>query len=95
MRQNTISVLFNGKSRGLSDLASRQRKDGQWVDNGGVMVLATALYLQRDILVYSQTSADTEELSVTRIEGRGDASEQPLTVFFISRHYQGLRPLTN
>ena len=63
VRQRTIDVLFLEESEAVGP--------GQWVDNGGVMVLATVLYLQRDILVYSQTSADTEEVSVTRIEGRG------------------------
>ena len=71
----------------LSDLAPRQRMDGDWVDNAGVMGLHTALYLARDIEVHSQTS-DTEEVYLTRIDGRGEsAKEQPLTVFFRSRHY--------
>ena len=71
----------------LSDLAARQRMDGNWVENAGVVVLHSALYLARDIEVHSQTS-DTEEVYLTRIDGRGEsAKEQPLTVFFRSRHY--------
>ena len=51
------------------------------MDNAGVMVLATALYLARDIQLYSQTSGDTQELSLTMIDGRGETSDQqPLTV---------------
>ena len=67
MKKDTIDVVFLGKPRGLSDLAHRQRKPGQWVgaavvvtevpwfdlyiqvDNMGVMVLATAHYLKRNI----------------------------------------------
>ena len=59
------------------------------------MVLATALYLGRDIHVFSQADADTNELSITRIEGRVETADlQPLCVFFHSRHYQTLRPPT-
>ena len=87
-------MVFKGKSRGLSDLASRQRKDGQWVDDRGVMVLATAIYLGRDILLYSPaTTSATTEVSVTKIEGRGETADlQPLTIFFHNRHYQSLKP---
>ena len=31
MKKDTIDVVFLGKPRGLSDLAHRQRKPGQWV----------------------------------------------------------------
>ena len=66
------------------------------MDNAGVMVLATALYLGRDIQIYSPApavTADTNELSVTRIDGRGETGDlQPLTVFFHSQHYQTLTP---
>ena len=48
----------------------------------GVMVLA------RDIQGYSQTS-DTEELYLTRIDGRGETSEQQ----FHSRQHHTLTPL--
>ena len=73
-------MVFKGKSRGLSDLASRQRKDGQWV---------AALYLGRDILLYSPA---TTVVSLTKIEGRGESVDlQPLTILH-SRHYQSLKP---
>ena len=90
-----IDVVFLGKKRGLADLASRQRKDGQWVDNTGVMVLATALYLGRDIHLYSPTETSaTSEVSTTRIEGRGEAGDlEPLTIFFNCRYYQSLKPV--
>ena len=59
------------------------------------MVLATALYLGRDIQVFSPAPADTNELSITRIDGRMETADlQPLSVFFHSRHYQTLRPPT-
>ena len=60
------------------------------------MVLATALYLGRDIQVFSPATTDTNELSITRIEGRVETADlQPLSVFFHNRHYQTLRPPTN
>ena len=88
-----IDVVFLGKKRGLSDLASRQRKDGQWVDNTGVMVLSTALYLSRNIHLYSYASTTTNEVSLTKIDGGEKASDAPpITIFFYDRHYQTLRP---
>ena len=95
IKQTTIEVVFKGKSGGLSDLASRQRKEGQWVDDTGVMVLATAPYLGRDIHLYSpSTTSATSEVSTTRIEGRGEAGDlDPLTIFFNCRHYQSLQPV--
>lgn len=44
-----IEVTFKGKSRGLSDLASGQGRDG-WMD---VKVLSSALDFGRDSLLYS------------------------------------------
>ena len=54
VKKETIDIVFNGKKRGLSDLAHRQRKDGQWVDDSGIMALATAHLLKRNIHVYRQ-----------------------------------------
>ena len=49
IQETTISIVFNGKKRGLNELVGRQRKAGQWVDNTGIMVLTTAHYLARYI----------------------------------------------
>ena len=49
IQETTISIVFNGKKRGLNELVGRQRKAGQWVDNTGIMVLTTAHYLGRYI----------------------------------------------
>ena len=38
MKKDTIDVVFLGKPRGLSDLAHRQRKPGQWVGLAVLMV---------------------------------------------------------
>ena len=90
-----INVVFVGKKRGLADLATRQRKDGQWVDNTGVMVLATALYLARNIHIYSYGSSHSD-FSLTKIEGGEGADDRPpITIFFHDRHYQTLKPITN
>jgi len=93
VKEDTINVVFLGKARGLKDLASRQRKPGQWVDKSGVMVLTTASFLGRDILIYGY-GPQTDQPSVTRIEGGVEASgHQPLTIFFHDKHYQTLRPV--
>ena len=92
IQKNMIDVVFVGKKRGLFDLAHRQRKDGQWVDDTGVMVLATALYLGRNIHIYSYASQTTNEVSLTKIDGGEKASDLPaVTIFFYDRHYQTLR----
>ena len=94
IQKNMIDVVFVGKKRGLADLATRQRKDGQWVDNTGVMVLATALYLGRNIHLYSY-GAKESEFSLTKIDGGEGADDlTPITIFFYDRHYQTLRPTT-
>ena len=49
--QNTVDIVFKGKRRGLIGLASRQRKSRQFVDDNGVMVMATALFLGRNLQV--------------------------------------------
>jgi len=96
VKEDTINVLYQGKSTGLSSLASRQRKDGQWVDNAGVMVMATALYLERNIHLYGYpTGSETQSrlFSLTKIEGGDQADKHPpLTVFYYDRHYQTLQP---
>lgn len=96
VKEDTINVVFVGKPRGLSDLAHRQRKPGQWVDNMGVMVLATAHFLGRNIhlIGYPPSGASCERgYSLTCIEG-GEEGEAhpPLTIFYHDRHYQTLRP---
>jgi len=95
VKEDTINVVYQGRPRGLKDLASRQRKAGQWVDNTGVMVLATAHYLGRNIHLYGYpTSSDSQTrlFSLTSIEG-GDQADRfpPLTIFYYDRHYQTLQ----
>merc|ERR1712141_828379 len=80
----------------ISDHAHRQRKPGQWVDNMGVMVMATAHYLRRNIhlIGYDHPGQPTERgYSLTVIEGEGGEDYAPLTIFYHDSHYQTLRPL--
>jgi len=96
VKEDTINVVFLGKPRGLSDLAHRQRKPGQWVDNMGVMVMATAHYLRRNIhlIGYDPPGHPTERgYSLTVIEGEGGENHAPLTIFYHDSHYQMLRPI--
>ena len=88
-----MSAVFNGKRRALTDLACRQRKAGQWVDNTGIMVLTTAHYLGRNIHLYSYPSGPgSSEFSLTKIEVEEvDQSLEPLTIFFWEKHYQTLQ----
>ena len=51
-RAAIASTLFRGSTRRLSSLAERQRRSGEYVDDDGVMALATADYLGRNIVVY-------------------------------------------
>ena len=41
VKEDTINVVFVGKPRGLSDLAHRQRKPGQWVSCSGWMTFVS------------------------------------------------------
>ena len=45
-------TLFGGRTRRLNSLAQRQMRSGEYVDDDGVMALATADYLGRNIVVY-------------------------------------------
>ena len=92
--ESTIEVVFNEKKRGLSDLVTRQRRAGQWVDNNGIMVLTTAYYLGRNIHLYSYPDETSDyEYSLTKHEGGPGAEDYPpLTVFFHDKHYQTLQP---
>ena len=96
VKEDTINVVYMGRPKGLTGLASRQRKAGQWVDNTGVMVMATAHYLERNIHLYGYpTGSETMSrlFSLTRIEGGGQADQYPpLTIFYHDRHYQTLQP---
>ena len=92
VKKNTIEVVFLGKPRGLSDLAHRQRKLGQFVDDKGVMVLATALYLRRNINIFAYPADNSRDYNVTSIEGGVDADKLPsVNVFFDRNHYQSLK----
>ena len=46
------ATLFGGRTCRLSSLAGRQMRSGEYVDDNGVMALATADYLGRNIVVY-------------------------------------------
>jgi len=93
VKEDTVDVVYKGKDRGLINLASRQRKPGQWVDNTGVMVMATAHFLGRNIILYGYPKSQSRKFSFTEIEGRDQADEYPpLTVFYHGRHYQTLQP---
>jgi len=92
VKKETIDIVFNGKKRGLSDLAHRQRKDGQWVDDSGIMALATAHLLKRNIHVYSFPSEGSNQAySRTEVQGgQGADKVPPLNIFFSDKHYQSL-----
>ena len=91
VKNNTVDIIYKGKRRGLADLAHRQRKLGQFVDDFGIMVMATALFLNRNIEVYS--AKDGGGFFVTNIDG-GDGADkrEPFTVFYFKdyQHYQSV-----
>ena len=96
IQETTIAIVFNGKKRGLNEMVARQRKAGQWVDDGGIMVMLTAQYLGRNIHLYSyprETPDNTWPYSLTKIDaGPGAEKYPPVTVFFYDKHYQTLQP---
>ena len=63
---NIVDTVFKGKKRGLRNLAFRQAQDGQWIDDNGVVALATAYLLQRNISVFSFPSRNSEEDVATK-----------------------------
>ena len=89
---NIVDSIFKGKARGLRNLAFRQAVDGQWIDDNGVVALATALLLQRDVAIFSFPPPDSGDTAAkTIVEGGATAASfQPLTVFFHGNHYQAL-----
>ena len=46
-RQRLEQEVFQGQKRGLANLAWRQQEAGVYLDDWGVMALATAAFLQR------------------------------------------------
>ena len=90
-----VDTIFKGKIRGLRNLASRQKRDGQWIDDNGVVALTTAHLLQRNIAVYSFPPKNSD-LSLSATEtmvdgGPGAASSRPIPVFYLGNHYQALK----
>ena len=93
---NIVDTVFKGKKRGLRNLAFRQAQDGQWIDDNGVVALATAYLLQRNISVFSFPPRNSEEDVATRtvIDGGVAANfQEPLTVFYHGKHYQALKKI--
>ena len=90
---NIVDTVFKGKVRGLRNLAFRQAVDGQWIDDNGVVALATAHLLQRNVAVYSFPPQNSGETAAkTMVEGGATAdAHQPLTVFYHGNHYQALQ----
>jgi len=94
--EEIIQVSFGGKKRGLTDLVYRQRFAGQWTDDHGLIVLTTAAYLARDIMIYSYPTTPDGKYGHTKISSSsGDDSLPPLTVFYSEKHYQTLQRKTS
>ena len=88
-KNNIIDLEFKGKPRGLKDLVYRQKKDGQFTDDKGIITQATAYYTGRNIKIFSETGGGVP----TMLEGGGEANScEPLVVFFHNEHFQALVP---
>ena len=88
-KKNIIDLEFKGKLRGLTDFVYRQKKDGQFTDDKGIITQATAYYTGRNIKVFSETGGSVP----TVLEGGGEAdSNEPLAVFLHGKHFQALVP---
>ena len=46
-RQHLEQVVFQGQKKGLANLAWRHKEAGVYLDDWGVMAIATAAFLQR------------------------------------------------
>ena len=97
-KDRIVEDCFDKKMTGLMALASRQRKDGQWVDDHGVMCLTTADFLCRNIEIYGfQVEGSGRDFSLQKLEpsteeGRKEADSMPaFTVFFSALHYTSLQ----
>ena len=89
---NIVDTVFKGKRRGLRNLAFRQAQDGQWIDDNGVVALATAYLLQRNISVFSFPRNSEDVATRTDIDGGVAANfHESLTVFYDGKHYQALQ----
>ena len=98
MMDAILENVFDGKMTGLMALASRQRKDGQWVDDHGVMCLTTADFLCRNIEIYGfQVEGSGRDFSLQKLEPsteerRREADSMPaFTVFLSAHHYTSLQ----
>merc|ERR1719319_1763504 len=87
--QDMIDIIFKGKRQGLSRLAYRQKKPGQFVDDNGIMVIATGLFLGRWIHVHRE-DLDGRHRVITFDGGEGSQNFAPLNVFYFKdyQHYQ-------
>ena len=90
-REHLATVLsqgpgpLRGQRRALANLACRQKRDGEYVDDDGVMALATAALLGRNIEVFTFSG------SYLAAEAAGAAGLPTLPVFLHAEHYQALR----
>ena len=95
IKERILALLLGGRRRGMAGLSSVYRRDGQWLDDDGVMALATADFLGRDIVIYGvRVEGSKRPFSEIRVEGGGGAdaeSQPPLTVFLHASHYQSLK----
>ena len=71
---NIVDTVFKGKKRGLRNLAFRQAQDGQWIDDNGVVALATAYLLQRNISVFSFPPRNSEDVATRTVIDEGVAA---------------------
>ena len=97
-KDGIVENIFEGKMTNLMALASRQRKDGQWVDDGGVMCLTTADFLGRNIEIYGfQVEGSGRDFSLRTVEPsteerKREADAMPaFTVFLSALHYTSLQ----
>ena len=83
-REHLATALFQGQRRALANLAWCQQRDGEYVDDYGVMTLATAALLGRNIEVFTFSGHFL-------VEAAGAAGLPTLPVFLHAEHYQALR----
>ena len=86
--------LFGGSWAAFLDFVAANSRPTTWTDNSGIMVQATAIYLERNIRLVGTINAG-ESVSWTTVEARAGAGAElfpPLYIgYYQSQHYQSLQ----
>ena len=86
-----IEVVFDNSPEELRRFIQRQRHDGTWTDDYGIMCQATALYVGRNIRLVGTANIGQDQ-SYTKLEAGEEADTLPpfYIGYYQDKHYQSL-----